>query len=319
MLQAVSKQQAARTANKPAGPPSAARRLAEQRAAAARERIAAQKRRHRLIVVASSVGVVLALVAALVIVKVVTGAGSPKSGQKASAANAALLAAVAGVPRSTFDTIGVGSASAKPIAISAPALTSGGKPELLYVGAEYCPYCAAERWAVAVALSRFGTLHGVGETTSSPSDVYPSTATLSFHGATLTSDYLSFVPKELQSNQVVNGQYTTLDTLDAQQQAIVDKYNASPYVSSAGSIPFIDIGGRYLISGASYSPQVLHGLTQAQIAADLKNPQSAVAKAIVGTANYVTAALCTLTHNAPSAVCSSAGVTAAASALGAKT
>ena len=38
-----------------------------------------------------------------------------------------------------------------------PALTSGGKPEILYVGAEYCPYCAAERWAMVVALSRFGT------------------------------------------------------------------------------------------------------------------------------------------------------------------
>ena len=43
-------------------------------------------------------------------------------------------------------------------AIKDTALTSNGKPEILYIGAEFCPYCAAERWAIAVALSRFGTL-----------------------------------------------------------------------------------------------------------------------------------------------------------------
>ncbi len=32
-----------------------------------------------------------------------------------------------------------------------PALTSGGKPQIVYMGAEYCPYCAAERWAMVVA------------------------------------------------------------------------------------------------------------------------------------------------------------------------
>ena len=36
-------------------------------------------------------------------------------------------------------------------------LTADGKPLVLYVGAEYCPYCAAERCAMVQALSRFGT------------------------------------------------------------------------------------------------------------------------------------------------------------------
>ena len=101
---------------------------------------------------------------------------------------------VSTVPAATFNAIGTGTAKTPPTKISGPALTSHGKPEVLYVGAEYCPYCAAERWAVAAALSRFGTLHGIGETTSSPSDVYPSTNTLSFHGATYTSPVLAFVP-----------------------------------------------------------------------------------------------------------------------------
>ena len=37
------------------------------------------------------------------------------------------------------------------------ALTEAGLPEMLYMGAEYCPFCAAERWAMVMALSKFGT------------------------------------------------------------------------------------------------------------------------------------------------------------------
>ncbi|MGH3290263.1 MAG: DUF929 family protein, partial [Trebonia sp.] len=46
-------------------------------------------------------------------------------------------------------------------AVSGPPLTRGGKPEVLYVGAEYCPYCAMENWPLIVALSRFGQFTGL--------------------------------------------------------------------------------------------------------------------------------------------------------------
>jgi hypothetical protein len=39
-------------------------------------------------------------------------------------------------------------------AVSGPHLTSSGKPEILYVATEYCPYCAVENWPLIVALSR---------------------------------------------------------------------------------------------------------------------------------------------------------------------
>lgn len=44
-----------------------------------------------------------------------------------------------------------------PESIDDPALTAAGKPDLRYIGAEFCPICAAERWAMYVALSKFGT------------------------------------------------------------------------------------------------------------------------------------------------------------------
>jgi hypothetical protein len=39
-------------------------------------------------------------------------------------------------------------------------------------------------------------------------------------------------------------------------------------------IPFIDIDGSYVLSGASFSPQVLSGMIQDQVAAPLSDPAS---------------------------------------------
>lgn len=296
----------------------AEKRLAAQRAAAARERIAAAQRRRRLQIVLAATAAVVVVVAALVIVKVTSGAGGPTSGKAATVAQTQVVKDVASVPAATLNSIGAGTAKTPPTKITAPPLTSGGKPEVLYVGAEYCPYCAAERWAVAVAMSRFGTLSDVGQTQSSSDDVYPSTQTLSFHGASLNSSEVSFVPREIEGNKVVAGQYAPLDKLTSAQQAIVTKYNSTNYIpgGSNGSIPFVDIGGKYLISGASYDPGVLAGKTHQQIASALSDPNSSIAQAVDGTANLITAALCASTHDSPSKVCRSAGVTSAATKLG---
>ena len=60
-----------------------------------------------------------------------------------------------------------------------------------------------------------------------------------------------------------------------------------PYVNSAdqsGAVPFLDIANHYILAGAQYNPQVLAGLPAAQIASQLSNPSSPVAKAIDGSA-----------------------------------
>jgi hypothetical protein len=293
----------------------ARQRLAAEQAAVAEAQLDAARRRRMVLGAGAPLVLVVAVVAVLVIVKVATGAGGPKSGPTASLAASSVVTQVTAVPASALNEIGVGVATTKPTKITAPALTADGEPRVVYVGAEYCPYCATERWAMAVALSRFGTFTGLGETASSPSDVYPNTATLTFHGASYASNYLSFTGREIQSNQVVNGEYAPLDTLSAADQALFAKYDAPPYTDSAGSIPFIDIGGRYVISGASYSPQVLQGKTQTQIAAALSDPNSAIAKAVDGTANLITAAICQITNGQPATVCQSPGVTTATAAL----
>ena len=62
---------------------------------------------------------------------------------------------------------------------------------------------------------------------------------------------------------------------------------------------------------------MLQGLSQSQIAAQLDDPASPVAQAIDGTANDITAAICSVTGNQPSSVCDSPAIAAIAKTLGA--
>jgi hypothetical protein len=213
------------------------------------------------------------------------------------------------VPSSVLDAIGRGSLTTAPTALHGSALTADGKPRVLWVGADYCPYCAAEGWPLAVALSRFGRLTSLGEVSSSPTEVYPNTASISFHGASYTSTLISFTGVETRGTEIVNGNYAPLDTLSPADQAIFNR------LAPAGALPFLDIGGSYLISGASFDPGILQGKTQARIAADLSDRTSAIARAVDGTANMITAAICRTTANKPASACLSTGVTAAATAL----
>ena len=306
-----------RPGNRSAGGPPAASRSSAQRQQATKRALATARGgrwgRGRLWITVVPVAWVLVLIALLVTVKV-TSTSATASGVPAGAAPASVVNAVAGVPAATLNTIGAGSAGQKPFnslpttVSGGAALTSAGLPQVLYVGAEYCPYCAAERWAVAVALSHFGTLHSVGTTASSPSDVYPNTASLSFHGTTFSSSVVAFNGYELFSNQAQGSGFATLDTLSSADNAL--------FQSAGGSFPFVDIGGQYVISGATFSPQLLAGLSVNQIAAALSDPTSAVAKAIDGSANVITAAICATTGQQPAAVCTSPGVVAGQAKLG---
>lgn len=292
-----------------------------------REKIAAQRaaerraeQRRRILIASGAIVAVVAIVVAFIVIKANSKPGSSSSPNgPAGSALAGVVSNVTSVPASTLDKIGDGGGqvTTKPAAIKGGTpLTANGKPEMLYMGAEYCPYCAAERWSMIVALSRFGTFSGLKTTHSASvngagqNEPYPNTPTFTFHGSTYTSPYLTFTPVEMQTNvpdKATSG-YTNLETPTKDQQALLNKYDVPPYVpaGSNGAIPFIDFGNKYLIAGASYNPQVLSGLSWAQIASELKNPDSQVAKAINGTANYMTAAICKMTGNQPASACTPA-------------
>ena len=98
------------------------------------------------------------------------------------------------MPAGTFNAVGAGTATGLNPLSGVSELTADGKPEVLYIGGEFCPFCAAERWALATALSRFGTLSGVSFIHSSPTD--GDIPTLTFYKSSYTSKYLTFTPVE---------------------------------------------------------------------------------------------------------------------------
>jgi len=235
--------------------------------------------------------VVLGIIIAAVVHK---SSNSPQAGASTGTLPASVQDNLT-VPASVLAQVGIGSSGTSALtARSGSLLTSGGKPEMLYVGAEWCPYCAAERWAMAVALSRFGTFSPLKGIHSSSTDVYPNTATLTYYRATYTSHYLVFTPVE---NEDVNR--NLLQSLTPAQKAI---WKNSGY-------PFIDFGNKFIAS-TTYNPGVLQGLTWSQIAADLHNPSSPVAQGADGSANLFTAAICKITGNQPTSVCNAAPVSA---------
>lgn len=217
-----------------------------------------------------------------------------------------LVSTLASLPASEFDAVGTGTATNSIKAVSGTPLTGpAGKPMVFYFGAEYCPYCAAERWPLVVALSRFGTFSGLKTTSSASDDVYPDTPTLTFHGATFTSQFIDFGAVETTDRF-----RKTLETPTAAQEALVNQYDTS------GSIPFVDFGNRYAFAGAMYLPDILSGMSWQAVADSLAQPSSRQAMAIVGSANLITAAVCRMTGDQPAGVCTSTSVQAIEKHLG---
>ncbi len=199
-----------------------------------------------------------------------------------------------GVSFQTLSTIGPSQSlvTTSPSQISTTTtLTSNGKAEVLYIGAEFCPYCAAERWSMVVALSKFGNFSNLEYMASAPGD--GDIATLSFRDASYSSPYnLTLVTVENEDRN-----HAPLQTPTASEQQLWNQYNPNSY-------PFIDIGGQYILKTAQFNFNDLSNLNWTQIGSQLNNPQSTIAKAIDGAANQFIGAICKIDGGQPSSICS---------------
>ncbi len=249
------------------------------------------------------------LILALVIVVIVVGATvgylvylqitTPSNNSTTTSVNptilntpisAALYNNLSGVSYSTLSAVGSGSANNPLSHVSGSPLTSGGKAEILYMGGEYCPFCAAERWSLAIALLKFGSFQNLGYMISAPDD--QNLSTLTFYQSSYTSSYISFVSVELYDRA-----HNPLETPTQQQSALFGQYDPQ------GSIPFVDLGNQYVLVGSQYTTSVLSGLSWSQIGSQLNNPNSAVTKSIVGAANILISAICKIDGGQPGSVC----------------
>lgn len=275
-----------------------------------------------------AVAVVVIVVVAIVVVKVSGGGSSSPTGIKpppVTPASATVLSEVEHVPASVQSAVGAWSAVGvpNPAELTAPSVKTGQPPlhlgsstlpGALYIGGEFCPYCAATRWSLLAAFSKFGTFSGVQETYSSPWDTDPLTPTFTFVHATYTSRYIHFDPVEALGQDTTGvGTHGQLTRLTSQQQHLWVHYDTT---NGQQGVPFVDIGNKVFVLGAPINPQVLGGMDQTAVASQLTNPKSPITKAIVGTANSLVAGICSVDGQQPATVCTNAGVRAAASSMG---
>jgi hypothetical protein len=200
------------------------------------------------------------------------------------------------VPASVLNAIGPGSAYSNDVrSINGTPMILDLKAEVLYIGADFCPFCAADQWSLIVALSRFGRFSGLRPSASATQgEPYPGTATLGFYKATYSSDWISFVHIDSQTTAK-----TTLQVPTAREYVLWQRYDTDK------NWPFLDIANEYKSTFGYYDLNVLHGKNQEQIAAALHDPNSPIAKAVDGAANMVTAALCIATLDQPASACNS--------------
>ncbi|HEV8194723.1 MAG TPA: DUF929 family protein [Ktedonobacterales bacterium] len=284
------------------GSSAASTRLAEARARNAAQRAQAQRRASRNSIWRRY----WPIIATVVSVVVLTGIFVALANRSSSTVGigdpvpSTLAKQVTGVSVTVFDKVGIGGNKTS-LQVPQGATVykdSNGKPIFLFIGADYCPYCAAERWSIIAALSRFGTFKDLHLMKSAVSD--GNIATFTFHGSSYTSQYLTFQAVETEDRD-----RNTLETPTAEQQAIFAQYDAPPYTNTAAGIPFFSIANQYIQTNAGYQTTLTSDLSWQQIGDKLSDPNDPVTQAIIGEANHLTAAICQTTGQQPASVCKS--------------
>jgi len=159
---------------------------------------------------------------------------------------------------------------------------AGGKSLVFFMGAGFCPYCAAERWAIIKALENFGTWEGLIEDRSADHDEkYLNIHTMSFGRAKYTSHLVEFIGRETADRN-----FEPLHELEPKDYEILDTFNPDQI------IPFLLIDGQFMQVGSGYSPQLLEGLDHDKIRSELANPSSQIGKAMQAEIDNIAALVC---------------------------
>jgi hypothetical protein len=189
---------------------------------------------------------------------------------------------------------------------NAPRPSLNGHPEIIYIGTPFCASCAGERWALVMALLKFGTFKNLSATTSA--DIHPGGPTFSFDAITYTSKYLSFVTDEQGGVSVHRsaGFDENVLTLSEQEHNIMTAWDIPPFTTQSSFVPFLYIGGKFLLSDFKYDYDA--GATwkmSFQVAARMMTSgTTAVSKSLEAAAGFLVGDFCALSHEQPAPVCS---------------
>lgn len=201
--------------------------------------------------------------------------------------------------------IGSGAVAAPPVRTNASNLIRlNGTSYVVYVGADYCPYCAITRWGLILALMRFGNFTSLHYMTSSATDAYPNTVTFTFYNSSYDGKYIGFMEAETLTNS--GSPYSKLQQLNNLETSTFDKYdlynNALP-PNLRGGIPFIDFGNYSTQSGAPVIPSAIQYQSWNKVISEISSPNTTQSQDIIGMANVFTAQICAINGNKPASVC----------------
>ena len=264
--------------------------------------------------------VAIVLLGTLVLVRDNSAPGTSSSTVETfTPASSSLISAMASVPASVFDSVGV-NAPTTPVTPLQPTGGAGTPawlatvnlgpplPVVFFYGAEFAPYAAVQRWPLVLALSRFGTFHELGDHAVEPDDRVREPLDLHvLEGLLLEPIRDPRVGGALQLVEPDRGERTSASRppMPGRPRPIAS------YGAGANTFALLDVANRYTLNGSSFSPAVLAGLTQDQIAGYLTSPASPLTQAVVTSANEISAAICSTDGEKPAAVCDSRGVLAA--------
>ena len=183
-----------------------------------------------------------------------------------------------------------------------PTFTSAGKPTIVFISAEYCPFCAIERWALVMALDRFGNLSSLHYSTAANDE--GDYATFTFLNSTYTSNYISFRNFETANRA----------SPPAALQAVPSNYS-TVWGSFGGGVPFLDFANAYVIKVSLLAfPDILGGNNWTQIVTSISTSDSTGLQ-IRQAANMITSVICKVTGGLPASVCSAPPIITSTSSI----
>ncbi|MGB9732385.1 MAG: DUF929 family protein [Candidatus Micrarchaeia archaeon] len=204
----------------------------------------------------------------------------------------------------------------------APMLIVNGKPSVIYLGSISCLYCSENKWAMALALGRFGKFGALFKGYSSFSDFdlptiywapaeYNSSGAADF-GAFYNSNYINFIAIDY-SSQIKDGfAMQPLSYFISKAQST----GSAPYVAALQLISSLNnfqgtpytIWGKFVVPGAdavdlgdvnpTQPPVPLEYMTHEQVLAQLANPSNKFAWREYAAADLYIAMTCASINNA---------------------
>ena len=179
--------------------------------------------------------------------------------------------------------------------------TSAGKPTIVFIGGEFCQYCAVERWALITALNRFGNFSTLHYMTSAQNE--GDYATFTFVNSSYRSNYISFRPFEAAGRDP-----------NVALQSVPANYT-SVWSNFGSGFPFLDFGNTYVTKGSVLAfADIIAGKNWTSIMTDVSTSDGPGLQ-IREAANLITALICKVDGDSPAAVCTAPPIISETSAI----